>query len=210
MLNQKWKTLKLHCQPNRLLDIGAGTGAFASFAKSKGANVFGVEPSPKAREIAEQALEKKLSESIHQVSEDDLDCITMWHVLEHVPTLNKDLEKTQSLLKDDGLLVIAVPNIESYDAKYYGTAWAALDVPRHLYHFSKKSLVETVSKHGFQLLQLKNMPLDSFYVSLLSEKYTSKTESKFNAMKVALKSNLKGRKSKNQSSIIYVFKKGQF
>ena len=129
----------------------------------------------------------------------------MWHVLEHVSELNKYLAQLNILLEKDGRLIIALPNPESADAKHYKEYWAAYDVPRHLYHFSKKNISALASKHGFKLESIKPMLFDSFYVSMLSEKY--KNGNIFKAASNGLVSNLKGRKSQNYSSLIYVFNK---
>jgi predicted SAM-dependent methyltransferase len=95
----------------------------------------------------------------------------MWHVLEHVYHLNEDLAEMNRVLKKSGLLIIAVPNMDSYDAKKYGAYWAAFDVPRHLYHFQKNTIQQLLEKHHFSLLEILPMKFDSFYVSMLSEKY---------------------------------------
>ena len=64
----------------------------------------------------------------------------MWHVLEHVPDVTQEIQIISNLLKENGIAVIAVPNYRSWDAQHYKEHWAAYDVPRHLWHFSKKSI----------------------------------------------------------------------
>ena len=130
----------------------------------------------------------------------------MWHVLEHVPFLQQRMEELYALLSDDGALYIAVPNCESYDASYYGKYWAAYDVPRHLYHFTKKDISSLAEKNNFIVEKIFPMKLDSFYVSMLSEKYKSGKINYFNAFIIGLKSNLKAGKD-NYSSLIYLLKK---
>ena len=97
--------------------------------------------------------------------------ITLWHVLEHVHDLNAYMKTFHGLLKPNGRLIIAVPNYTSYDAGYYKKYWAAYDVPRHLYHFSPLSMHYLAKKHKMSIIQKLPMWFDSFYVSLLSEKY---------------------------------------
>jgi 2-polyprenyl-3-methyl-5-hydroxy-6-metoxy-1,4-benzoquinol methylase len=95
----------------------------------------------------------------------------MWHVLEHVHQLNETLEWLYKHLRSDGRLFIAVPNPESKDAQKFKQHWAAYDVPRHLYHFTKKAMRQLLEKHNFKVEEIKPMWFDSYYVSLLSTKY---------------------------------------
>src|SRR5688572_23726146 len=99
------------------------------------------------------------------------DVVTMWHVLEHVPDMAEVLNDIQDSLRTGGYLVIAVPNHESHDANKYRENWAAYDVPRHLWHFSKRSMKLIGGKNGFDLVATHPMKLDAYYVSILSEKY---------------------------------------
>ena len=137
--------------------------------------------------------------------------ITLWHVLEHVYPLQATLQTLKDKLADHGTIFIAVPNRESQDAKYYGEAWAAYDVPRHLWHFTKTSMAKLLEGSGLRIQEIVPMKLDAYYVSLLSAKYSNDGRFTFfgslNAMLVALRSNLLGAKSRNQSSLIFVVKK---
>jgi hypothetical protein len=92
-------------------------------------------------------------------------------VLEHVHELHETVKRLADLMADNGLLIIAVPNHLSGDARHYGQYWAAYDVPRHLHHFNPQSLKHLLSMHGLEITQILPMWFDSFYVSLLSEKY---------------------------------------
>ncbi|MFT6814364.1 MAG: 2-polyprenyl-3-methyl-5-hydroxy-6-metoxy-1,4-benzoquinol methylase [Sphingobacteriales bacterium] len=156
-----------------LLDIGCGTGYFGGEMTSKGWSVMGLEPSPEARLVAVSkfGLQAKDPSELYKLEAEKFDAVTMWHVLEHVHKLNEYLQTIHKVLKPGGLLLIAVPNHESFDAKYYKKHWAAYDVPRHLWHFTPNSMNELVEKHGFTIEKHKRMPFDAFYVSLLSEKY---------------------------------------
>ena len=121
-----------------LLDIGAGTGAFASSMKKSGWNVTALEPDETARANAKKDFDIELlpASNLFSLPSNSFDVITLWHVLEHVHELHKYLDTFYSLLIEGGTLIIAVPNYTSYDAKSYSEKWAAYDVPRHLYHFS--------------------------------------------------------------------------
>lgn len=155
-----------------LLDIGAGTGAFLNTMKNANWQVTGVEPDENARAKAKENWNLDLNpiEDFFQLEEGKYDAVTMWHVLEHVHELEAYLEKIFKLLKKDGKYIVAVPNYTSWDAGKYQEMWAAYDVPRHLYHFSPDSLQHLVERKGFKLVDIKRMPYDSFYVSMLSEK----------------------------------------
>ena len=193
-----------------LLDIGAGTGAFASTMKKNGWTVTGLEPDETARANAKKDFDIELqpTENLSLLQPNTFNVITLWHVLEHVHNLHTYLDTFYSLLTDSGILIIAVPNYTSYDAKAYSTNWAAYDVPRHLYHFSPKSMDTLLKAHQFKLIQQKPMWFDSFYVSLLSEKYASGKNGFLPAFAKGALSNLRAvGKPGNCSSVIYVAKK---
>jgi hypothetical protein len=112
------------------------------------------------------------------------------------------------LLKQDGVAIIALPNFESYDATFYKDAWAAYDVPRHLFHFNRKSFSTLAEKHGFKIRKILPMKFDAYYVSLLSEKYKNGKGSAIKALFIGLRSNIKAKmKQGNYSSLIYVISK---
>jgi len=189
-----------------LLDIGAGTGDFLATAKKQNWKIAGVEPNSSARKKAnEKGIH--LHSELKEFSESKFEVITLWHVLEHLPDLESQIKTIVSLLAENGTLVIAVPNFNSYDAKHYGKFWAAFDVPRHLWHFSKKSIKKLFAKHKMELVKIKPMVFDSFYVSLLSEKYKAGKQNFIRAFWTGLKSNIKGNSSKEYSSHIYILKK---
>jgi 2-polyprenyl-3-methyl-5-hydroxy-6-metoxy-1,4-benzoquinol methylase len=156
-----------------LLDVGAGTGAFLFHMKQHGWQVYGCEPDPATRERAAAQYQLNLvpPDQLWQMAAGSMNVITLWHVLEHVHRLQDYMVQLKKLLKPGGHLLIAVPNYTSRDAARYGAAWAAYDVPRHLYHFSPAAMKQLIIKHGLQLKAIKPMWFDSFYVSMLSEQY---------------------------------------
>jgi hypothetical protein len=112
------------------------------------------------------------------------------------------------MLTEKGKIFIAVPNYTSYDAQHYGQFWAAYDVPRHLYHFSPASMKNLVEQHGLIIKKIKPMWFDSFYVSMLSEKYQHGKGNLLSAFLIGLVSNFRTMfNSKKCSSIIYILKK---
>jgi 2-polyprenyl-3-methyl-5-hydroxy-6-metoxy-1,4-benzoquinol methylase len=188
-----------------VLDIGCGTGDFLAEAKKKNWKAVGIEPSSKAKTIArEKGI--CLVETYEELEDHYFDVITMWHVLEHVQDLDNQLQQLKRLLKPNGTIVIAVPNYKSYDANYYGKFWAAYDVPRHLWHFSKTAMEKLFAEHQLKLKKVNPMWFDSFYVSLLSEKYKTGKMNILAAFLTGLKSNLQGKKTRELSSHIYIFK----
>ena len=188
-----------------LLDVGAGTGDFLKVAKEKGWQVHGMEPNKNAAKLA---LEKgiDLKASLNDFEGKQFDVVTLWHVLEHIPDLEETILKLAALVKPQGALIIAVPNFKSFDARYYGKFWAAYDVPRHLWHFSKESM-KNLFAENFHLKKIEPMIFDSFYVSLLSEKYKTGRKFSLKAFWIGLLSNIKAKRSKEYSSHIYCFKK---
>lgn len=188
-----------------LLDIGAGTGDFLLVAKENGWKTVGIEPSEKAKAIA-QGKGVELKSNLSDFADHSFDIITMWHVLEHVPNLENQIKELKRLVKPDGSIIIAVPNFKSFDANYYKEFWAAYDVPRHLWHFSKTAIEKLFATENLELVKIFPMKFDSFYVSLLSEKYKTGKMNYFKAFSIGLKSNLKAKKNLEYSSHIYVLK----
>ena len=130
----------------------------------------------------------------------------MWHVLEHVPDLDAQIKELKRLLKPSGTLIIAVPNFKSFDATHYGKFWAAYDVPIHFWHFSKTAIKMLFEKEAMQLEKVLPMKFDSFYVSLLSEKYKTGKMNYINAFFIGLQSNWKAKRNFEYSSHIYIIK----
>ncbi|WCM41242.1 class I SAM-dependent methyltransferase [Flavobacterium sp. CBA20B-1] len=190
-----------------VLDIGCGTGDFLKYGiQELAVNGVGVEPNETARGIA-QSKKMDVFNSIDEIPAEKFDVITLWHVLEHVTDLNIYFQFFSERLTENGTLVIAVPNFKSFDAKHYKQHWAAWDVPRHLWHFSKISIKKLAEEHQFKLIHIKPMYFDSFYVSLLSEEYKTGSKNILKAFYIGLLSNLKGFFSKEYSSHIYILKK---
>ena len=189
------------------LDIGAGTGAFVKYMNGKGWKSIGVEPDERARDIALAHHATKLlpADDFESFLPESFDAISMWHVLEHVHDLYPYLDHTKKILKPGGLIFIAVPNYTSYDGMKYCAQWAAYDVPRHLYHFSPASMKWLLNAAGFQLTEMVPMWWDSYYISLLSEKYAGGHASMLKGFFTGLSSNMKTLADKERcSSLIYV------
>lgn len=196
---------KENSSKGNLLDIGTGTGDFLIEAKNQGWTTLGFEPNTSAKTLAENKG-VVFTDDIFVLPNASFDVITMWHVLEHVPNLEEYIANLKRLLKPGGTIIIAVPNYKSFDAQYYGRFWAAYDVPRHLWHFSKTSIKRLFSDHDLKLFHVKPMWFDSFYVSMLSEKYKTGKMSLIKGGFVGLRSNVSGIFKKEFSSHIYIIK----
>ena len=192
----------------RILDIGCGVGDFLLYAKENGCNTTGIEPSENARKIAEKKLNCKIlsPEELENIPDNSFDIITMWHVLEHVADLKTEIQHLQRILKKDGRLILALPNYKSYDAEYYKDKWAAYDVPRHLNHFSQDSINNIFKETNLQLIDIKPLKWDSYYISILSEQYMNSNKSFLKGILTGWKSNRKAKKSGEWSSLVYCFK----
>jgi 2-polyprenyl-3-methyl-5-hydroxy-6-metoxy-1,4-benzoquinol methylase len=203
-LKSKLNLINKYQSKFNLLDYGSGTGEFLATCKDAGWTVTGVEPSDEARVKVRKDITvvSELSKVTSQVN-----AITMWHVLEHVHDLNETLARMRSLLTNNGTVFIALPNHESYDARYYKNFWAGYDVPRHLWHFNKENIKTLLTRHNLRLQAIQPMKFDSYYVSLLSESYKSPGRSaitrSMSAFMNGLVSNLKAG-ADNHSSLIYI------
>jgi 2-polyprenyl-3-methyl-5-hydroxy-6-metoxy-1,4-benzoquinol methylase len=171
-IRSKYRLVKKHSFGEQLLDIGCGTGEFLNFCRQNGFNCSGIEPNQKAREHAVREYHLNIRERIMFTPEENVsfDCITMWHVLEHIHDLNGTLAMLKAVLKPKGTLILALPNPGSWDARHYKKHWAAFDLPRHLYHFLPDHVSRLAEKHGFKLTKTLPQFLDAFYISMLSEK----------------------------------------
>jgi len=210
-LKRKRKLIQLHSHLGNLLDYGCGTGDFINECKLNGWDVQGIEPSTEARIKAQKLTNAKIFPNISEVTDNQFDTITLWHVLEHVHDLNSIMEKLIELLKPNGTIFIAVPNHNSWDANKYKKYWAAYDVPRHLWHFSKDNISMLLKHHGMKVNHILPMKLDAYYVSLLSEQYKNPDQSivkrYIRGFINGLTSNINARKKNNYSSLIYVIKR---
>lgn len=209
-LKKKEELVSAHVSRGTILDYGCGTGMFLNTCKEAGWKTLGMEPDSGARllasEIGVNVLpdKKELSKNLQN---GELNAITLWHVLEHVTDLDETLKFFWEKLNTQGVLIIAVPNHKSNDAKHYKEHWAAYDVPRHLYHFELATIERLLSNFGFKLQETKPMKFDSFYVSMLSEKYKTGSIKYLSAFIQGFVSNLIAKSPSDYSSVIYVFKK---
>jgi 2-polyprenyl-3-methyl-5-hydroxy-6-metoxy-1,4-benzoquinol methylase len=210
-LRQKERLAAKYAQGQKtLLDVGTGTGYFLHTCLHKGWNAAATEPDPQARQ---QALRRSCQTPVFVdvfdpcLQDKRYQIITLWHVLEHIHSLDATLERLKQLLDKEGSLIVAVPNASSFDARWFGASWAAYDVPRHLYHFEPAQMQTLLQKHGLQIVAQKPMWLDAFYISLLSTRYQGGRTRPLMAFFIGLWSNWVGWRQKgNTSSLIYIIK----
>ncbi|MFK5854611.1 MAG: class I SAM-dependent methyltransferase [Bacteroidota bacterium] len=208
-IKRKYNLVKRYNTSGKFLDIGCGTGELLKYFKDNNWVVQGIEPNNSARELAKTKYNINVAEEneLDHIQPNSLDVISMWHVLEHVPNLHKRLEQISKLIKKSGTVFIALPNLDSPDSKKYKEYWSALDVPRHLHHFTQQTFEKLISYHGMKLIHAEPMKLDSYYVSMLSEKYKKNSFYLVSAFISGIISNFKAKKKNSYSSMIYVVKK---
>jgi 2-polyprenyl-3-methyl-5-hydroxy-6-metoxy-1,4-benzoquinol methylase len=186
------------------LDYGCGVGKLISSMNKKGVASYGYDTSLLAISICNN---KSLNASSNL---DDLpnqyNLISFWHSLEHVSDHTKVLKKTKKMLSKNGTMVVALPNYDSFDAKFYSKFWAAYDTPRHRVHFTKKGFIKVASQLGFEVVKTKPLFLDSFYISMMSEKYKQSLFYFLKGLFIGALSNLCFLFTKQASSHVYVLK----
>ena len=204
-LNNKLRLVKKHAKGKSLLDIGAGNGFFLNACQTEQFVVQGLEPDERARSVAKKDfdLDLNLPSEIKNMEDNSFDVITMWHVLEHVYHLKADIKEYKRVLKEDGSLIIALPNIDSYDSNYYKEYWDGLDLPLHLYHFTPSDVKNLFAQFDMEIVEMKPMKFDSYWVSMNSEKFKGGSLPK--AFYIGMKSNMKAKNGK-YSSQMYVLK----
>jgi len=154
-----WKRLRAierFQRGGRLLEVGCGTGYFLEEAlRSQQWDVSGIEPTTKAAQYAQENLPAKIYEGRFSeiiLPAETYDVIAMWNVLEHLDFPIADLRYAYQLLKDDGWLVMAIPNLESLEARLFGNYWVGWDLPRHLYIFPQDLLINILASIGFRVV----------------------------------------------------------
>jgi ubiquinone/menaquinone biosynthesis C-methylase UbiE len=155
-LNKRAQAVNKHVKSGRLLDIGCAVGDFLAFMRDKYLwQACGVEVSEHAANIARthyglDVFTGTLEEA--EYADNSFDAVTMWDVLEHLHDPSATLREIQRILKPGGVLVFRVPNGDSIDAKFFGSYWAGLDSPRHLYVYGKSTLKQLLENNGLNLL----------------------------------------------------------
>ena len=196
-------------EKGKALDIGCGVGDFLHTMEQHSWDCTGVEPSEDAKVIAKKRIKGQLlsSEEQENLPDNSFDIITMWHVLEHVDDIRWQIQQLHRLCKPGGRIIIALPNYKSYDGQYYKAEWAAYDVPRHLNHFNKETLIKIFEESGLRHMKTEKLVWDAYYISYMSEKYRKHSIPLLRGAFRGLVSNCKARKTGEWSSLVYVFER---
>lgn len=210
--NTRYKAKLIHgVSPDKgsLLDVGCGSGAFLSVMKKAGWNCTGVEINENARQYVQKTLGIDVHNSVDNTPQTahPFDVITLWHVLEHFHNPGAVLHQLHKRLKQNGTLILAVPNYESRDAKWFKSYWAAYDVPRHLYHFNIQSITGILRQYNFDVIEKRSVFPDVFYISFLSAKYKRIVCPLLYGLVAGLFFSLRTRLPDEASSVIFVAKK---
>jgi 2-polyprenyl-3-methyl-5-hydroxy-6-metoxy-1,4-benzoquinol methylase len=143
----------------QLLDVGCATGNFLDRMRRRGNwRVYGVEVNEEAAHYAQDrfGLDVFVGElGAAGYPEHSFDIVTLWNVMEHLHSPLDTLKEVWQLLKDDGVLILSVPNVDSLDARIFGDRWIGLDPPRHLYVFSPETVSQLLSKAGFEVIDTR-------------------------------------------------------
>ena len=206
MLKIKFRIIKRHIKNNGLVvDFGCGKGDFVSYVKGQNIKAVGVENNRSALEVCKKR-QLNVLDSISNIKS-EINVITFWHSFEHLSKPEKIITAIKNYTNKDSIVVIALPNFKSFDAKYYDKFWAAYDVPRHRFHYSKFGIKQTMKKLGFQCVNTKPMFFDALYISMISEKFKNNKLFFVKGLVVGVISNFVGFFNSNYSSNIFVFKK---
>ena len=149
----------------KILDIGSGTGQFLYEMKQCGLNVYGVEPGD--FDESENLNIKNTTLLNAKYPSNFFDIITMNHVLEHLDNPNETIKEIYRILKNNGIFIIGVPNTRSLANKLFNKNWLAYDVPRHLFNYSDKLIVDILKQHNFKIKEVRyNSRPSQFVMSL--------------------------------------------
>lgn len=141
----------------RVLEVGCGTGEYlAALQQMRGWSVMGLEPSLYAAQVAKEQGLEVITGTLEEagLANEAFDLVILRHVVEHLPSPSHTLGEVRRLLADDGLCFLTLPDIGSWEAKLMGRFWYDLDLPRHLYHFTKKTLFNLLAKHRFRVRRI--------------------------------------------------------
>jgi SAM-dependent methyltransferase len=143
----------------RALDIGCGSGRFLRGLRGYGWSVAGLELNDETAMSARKNNGLSVETSLDVFDKGSFDLITITHVLEHIRDPQQVLQRCAELLRGGGVLAVAVPNIESWQARFSREEWFHLDLPRHLWHFSEAWLLKQMSGLGFTVLKVRRLDL---------------------------------------------------
>jgi SAM-dependent methyltransferase len=161
--------LKQYKQSGSVFEVGAASGFFLDEARKAGYEVAGVEPAPGVAEYARERFSLDVKTGF--LEDADLpaagyDAICAFHVLEHIHDPLEVLKDIRRSIKDDGVLLLEIPNIESVMAKKRGADWMHLRLPHHVGFYSPEQLGGLLKDAGFDLLETDSVSEYFYYREL--------------------------------------------
>lgn len=162
---------KMGVRRGRILDIGCAGGLFLRVLERAGHTAYGTELSDDSARTARSRIGEDRVRVGPVVSAGfeagQFDAITAWQVFEHLRDPAETLDECRRILRPGGALILAVPNIESWQARWSREEWFHLDVPRHLFHFSPDTISEMLRRHGFEVESVSHYCLEQNPFGLL-------------------------------------------
>jgi len=149
--------------PGVAIDVGCGRGLLLDELRRLGWKVIGTELSDEAAEYARDALGIPVLIGEFQrleIAPASVDVVVMWQTFEHMRDPNAVLARVHEVLRPGGVVVVSVPNLESWQARFTGTRWHHLDVPRHLHHYGESALRRMLEHHGFRVGRAEHFNLE--------------------------------------------------
>jgi SAM-dependent methyltransferase len=160
----------------RLLDIGCGSATLLGLMKNRGFDVLGVDTSQEASEVAAQENGVRVvvgTIGSARLENSSADIVTMFHVMEHVTNPQEVLAVAHRILQSEGMLVLQVPNIDSWQFRWFRARWYGLDIPRHVIDYSRSSIVKLLERSGFQVMRIRHFNLRDNAPALVSSLFPS-------------------------------------
>jgi SAM-dependent methyltransferase len=159
-----------------LLDVGCGSGTLLALLKRRGFRVSGVDFSAEASTIAKSENDVDVAvgslEGVH-FPDRSFDVVTLFHVMEHVANPRQVLSEVSRILRPEGVVILQVPNIESWQFKIFGSKWYGLDIPRHVIDYSRNSMLKLLSDSGFVPTRIRHFNLRDNAPALVSSMFPS-------------------------------------
>ncbi len=157
----------------KVLEIGCADGSLLTLIRQHGAMVFGVEPSSYAAHLAKDR-DLRIYKDFSQVDEVDFDVIILFDVLEHMDNPVKQISAMKNRLRKGGIIIMVFPNFASIEARILREKWFGLELPRHLSHFTPKSVELLAAKSGLRFGKIIYPKTSFLYNSFFDERLREK------------------------------------
>ena len=160
----------------RLLDVGCGSGTLIGLLKRRGFNVLGVDTSEEASHVAQ--IENDVAVVVGTLEQAGFEerrfaMVTLFHVMEHVTNPRRVLAEVVRVLQPNGIVILQVPNIDSWQFRWFGAKWYGLDIPRHVIDYSRNAIIRLLSDAGFSVRRVRQFNLRDNAPALISSMFPS-------------------------------------